>query len=515
MDNALNHHPAVPQESAVRLATTAWDVPTRDVYREDVHCREGQQRQGNPEFKFAGCCGSPATDPQSGGVSSMSEMPETRFTRAGDVDIAYQIVGSAARVELVFVPGWVSHLEVMWELPEFARFLDRLAAMGRLLLFDKRGTGLSDRVAGMPTLEQRADDIAAVMDAAGSGRAAIAAWGEGAAIAAMFAAAHPERVTALVLGSLPVKVTDGRRLVVPDPVAMRAMSAAVETGWGQASLVPVVAPSRADDARFLSWYRRWERLSLTPSAAAATLRWAMEFDLGPILPAIQARTLLLHRTGTALYDLESVRAAAKLIPHAQCAELPGADALPYIGDADALLDVIQEFLTGAQGMPDADRSLATVLFTDIVGSTQKADQLGDRRWGYLLDEHHARVRRLLNRFRGSEVDTAGDGFFVTFDGPTRAIRCACAIREAVREIGIEIRAGLHTGEVERRAAAVTGLAVHVGARVAALAQASEVLVTNTVQMLVLGSGISFADRGLHRLKGVPDEWQLFAVERAQ
>jgi pimeloyl-ACP methyl ester carboxylesterase len=442
----------------------------------------------------------------------VSGVPETRFTRVDDLDIAYQVVGPAADLDLVFVPGWVSHLEVMWELPEFARFLDRLAGMGRLILFDKRGTGLSDRVAGVPTLEQRADDIAAVMDAAGSARAAITAWGEGAAIAAMFAATHPERVTALVLGSLAGKVADDRRPLVPDPAVMQALSAAVESGWGQASLVPLLAPSRAEDTRFLSWYRRWERLSSTPSAAAATLRWAMEWDLRPVLPAIRARTLIVHRSGAALYDPESVRAAVKLVPDARCAELPGADALAYVGDSDALLDVIQEFLTGAQGTADFDRSLATVLFTDIVGSTQEAGRLGDRQWRYLLDEHHARIRRLLDRFRGTEVDTAGDGFFATFDGPARAIRCACAIREAVREIGIDIRAGLHTGEVERRGKAVTGLAVHVGARVAACAQANEVLDTGTVQMLVLGSGISFADRGRHSLKGVPGEWQLFAVE---
>jgi pimeloyl-ACP methyl ester carboxylesterase len=227
----------------------------------------------------------------------MAEMPETRFTRAGDVDVAYQVVGSGAQRDLVFVPGWVSHLEVMWELPEFARFLDRLAAMGRLILFDKRGTGLSDRVAGTPVLEQRADDIAAVMNAAGSASATIIAWGEGAAIAGMFAAVHPERVTALVLGSLPVKVTSDQRPLSPDPALMRALSAAVETGWGQASLVPLLAPSRAGDLRFLSWYRRWERLSSTPSGAAATVRWANEFDLGPVLPAIQARTLVVHRTG--------------------------------------------------------------------------------------------------------------------------------------------------------------------------------------------------------------------------
>jgi len=442
----------------------------------------------------------------------MAQPPETQFTRAGDVDIAYQVVGPASQLDLVFVPGWVSHLEVMWELPEFAHFLDRLAAIGRLIMFDKRGTGLSDRVAGTLTLEQRADDIAAVMDAAGSARAAIVAWGEGAAIAAMFAAAHPGRVSALILGTLPVKVTDGQRPLIPDPALLRELSVAVETGWGQASLVPLLAPSRAGDTRFLSWYRRWERLSSTPSAAAATLRWAMEFDLGPVLPAIQARTLIVHCTGDALFDAESVRAAAKMIPDAQCAELAGDDELPYVGDADALLDVIQEFLTGTHGTPDPDRSLATVLFTDIVGSTQKADNLGDRRWGYLLDEHHARVRRLLDRFCGSEVDTAGDGFFVTFDGPARAVRCACTIRDTVQDIGIEIRAGLHTGEVERKGPSVTGLAVHAGARVGALAQASEVLVTSTVQMLVLGSGISFADRGERTLKGVPGQWHLFAEE---
>jgi len=442
----------------------------------------------------------------------VAELPETRFTRAGDVDIAYQVAGLAGGLDLVFVPGWVSHLEVMWELPEFARFLDRLAGMGRLILFDKRGTGLSDRVAGVPTLEQRAEDIAAVMDAAGASRAAIAAWGEGAAIAGMFAAVHPERVSALVLGSLLAKATDGDQSVVADPAVIEEMSAAVERGWGQARLVPLLAPSRAEDTRFVSWYRRWERLSSTPSAAAATIRWAMQVDVGPILPSIQARTLIVHRAGNALFDRESVRAVAKRIPRATCAELPGDDDLPYIGDTDALLDVIQEFLTGGQAAPDLDRSLATVLFTDIVGSTQHAGRLGDRRWGDLLGEHHARIRRQLDRFAGREVDTAGDGFFATFDGPARAIRCACAIRDAVRDIGIEIRAGLHTGEVERKGPAVAGLAVHVGARVAALAQASEVLVTGTVRMLVLGSGISFTDRGVHTLKGVADEWQLFAVE---
>jgi class 3 adenylate cyclase len=437
---------------------------------------------------------------------------ETRFTRVDGLDIAYQVVGPPAELDVMFIPSWISHLEVMWELPEFAYFLDRLAAMGRLILFDKRGTGLSDRVPGTPTLEQRADDIAAVMDAAGSSKAAITAWAEGAAIAAMFAASHPDRVEALVLGMLPFRVTDGPRPLIPDHALIQAVSAAVENGWGQASLIPVLAPSKAEDTRFLAWYRRWERMSSTPSAAAATIRWALEANPGPILPAIQARTLIVHRTGNALFDRESAQATARLIPDARCVELPGADALAYAGDTDALLDVIQEFLTGVHPAPDLDRSLATVLFTDIVGSTQRAGQLGDRGWRYLLDEHHARIRRLLDRYRGNEVDTAGDGFFVTFDGPARAIRCACDIRDAVREIGVEIRAGLHTGEVERKGRSVMGLAVHVGARVGALAQAGEVLVTSTVRTLVLGSGISFADRGLHELKGVPDQWQLYAVE---
>ena len=446
------------------------------------------------------------------GEGIVSDHPETQFTRVDGLDIAYQVVGPPAERDVMFIPSWISHVEVMWELPEFAYFLGRLADMGRLILYDKRGTGLSDRVAGTPTLEQRADDIAAVMDAAGSAQAAITAWGEGAAIAAMFAASHPERVSALVLGLLPFKVTDGPGLLVPDQALIEAVTDAVENGWGQASLIPVLAPSRAQDARFLSWYRRWERMSSTPSAAAETIRWAMEYDPGPILPAIQARTLIVRRTGNALFDAETAQATARLIPDARFVELPGEDALAYVGDSDALLDVIHEFLTGAHPAPDVDRSLATVLFTDIVGSTQRAGQLGDRGWRYLLDEHHARIRSLLDRYRGTEVDTAGDGFFATFDGPARAIRCACAIRDAEREIGVEIRAGLHTGEVERKGRSVMGLAVHVGARVSALAQAGEVLVTSTVRTLVLGSGISFTDRGLHELKGVPDRWQLYAVE---
>lgn len=441
----------------------------------------------------------------------MPKTPETRFTRSGTVDIAYQVIGEPGQLDIVYIPAFVSNLEVMWELAEFAAFLERLASFGRLLTFDKRGTGLSDRISGMATLAERAADVGAVMDAAGSDRAAIAGWGDGAAVALMFAATHPERVSALVLGSLGVKVDAGSDApLVPDPAVVQALSDAVESGWGHATFAKVVAPSRADDERFMAWYRRWERLSATPNAAATLRRWMLEFDADPLLTAIHAPTLILNRSDC-LFDPQAVRAVAERIPGARYVELPGVDATPFVGDADAYLDEIQEFLTGTRGSPDPDRNLTTVLFTDIVGSTARAEQLGDRRWRYLLDEHHAHVRRLLEGFHGVEIDTAGDGFFATFDGPARAVHCACAIRDSVREIGLEIRAGLHTGEAERRGNSVTGLAVHVGARVAAHAQASEVLVTSTVKTLVLGSGICFADRGLHVLKGVPGRWRLFAV----
>jgi class 3 adenylate cyclase len=441
----------------------------------------------------------------------MADIPETLYVRSGDADIAYQVFGSGD--DLLAIHGLPGHLEVMWELPEYAAFLDRLGTFGRVIMFDKRGTGMSDRVPGVPAVEQHMEDIIAVMDAAGSSRAAFVAWADGAFMAAMLAAAHPERVCALVLGGLWMKATlSGRQPgLATDPGAVKALSDRFEAGWRQGLVAPVLAPSYADDEHFRSWWRRLERYSAAPSGAAALLRWAVSVDPAPILPSIQARTLVLERA-VAYHDQASIRLAAAQIPGARYVELPDMNALPYLGDADATLDEIGEFLTGTEHPADFDRSLATVLFTDIVGSTEKAGDLGDRRWRYLLDDHHARVRRALARFNGIEVDTAGDGFFATFDGPARAIRCACVIRDSLRDIGIQIRAGLHTGEVERRGRGATGLAVHVGARVAALAQASEVLVTSTVKILVLGSGIGFADRGLHRLKGVPDEWQLFAVE---
>jgi len=438
----------------------------------------------------------------------MARAAETKFARSGDVDIAYQVFGEGER-DIVMTMGWVTHLEVMWELPELAYFLERLGSMGRVIIFDKRGTGLSDRVPGMVTLEQRAEDVRAVMDAARSERAAFVGWADGGAIGAMFAATNPERISALAMSAMTF-VTTSTGLGV-DPATMQLMQDTVERGWGSGGELDFVAPLHAGDSRLRTWWRRWERQAATPNAAATLLRWGAEIDLRPVFRALQAPALFLERAGAVLIDPDSVRAAAELTPHGRYVEVPGDDILPFLGDPDPMLGEIAEFLTGARGDVDPDRTLSTVLFTDIVGSTTTADRVGDRQWRNILDSHHAAVRSSLSRFGGVEIDTAGDGFLATFAGPARAVRCACDIRDRVRDLGLEIRAGLHTGEVERREDSVAGLAVHVGARVAALAAASEVLVTSVVRALVLGSGLSFVDRGVHSLKGVPDTWQLFAV----
>jgi pimeloyl-ACP methyl ester carboxylesterase/class 3 adenylate cyclase len=434
---------------------------------------------------------------------------ETRFARSGDVDIAYQVVGQGPR-DLVMTMGWVTNLDVMWELPELASFLDSLAKLGRLVIFDKRGCGLSDRVPASITLEERAEDIEAVMDAVGSQKAVLIGWGDGAAIAAMFASTRPDRVSSLVLSALPVVSDAGS--VVADPQLMRAMWQAVEDGWGKGNFLPMVAPLHSSDARVQAWWRRWESMSATPNVAARLLEWGAEIDLRPVLPAVQAPTLFLERGEAALIDLEAVRQTSSLVRDARFVTVPGADLLPFFGEHDPIIGEIEEFLTGTRSIVDPDRALSTVLFTDIVGSTATAERTGDREWGYALESHHHEVRRSLGQFGGVEIDTAGDGFLATFDGPARAVRCACAIRDAVSGLGLQIRAGLHTGEVERRNRSIAGLAVHIGARVAALAEASEVLVTETVKTLVIGSGISFADRGFHTLKGVQDQWRVFSVE---
>jgi class 3 adenylate cyclase len=442
--------------------------------------------------------------------------PETRYAKSGDVHIAYQVVGEGA-LDLVFVPGLWSHVEFAWEEPSYARFLRRLASFSRLIMLDKRGTGLSDRVVGAATLEERMDDIRAVMDAVGSERAAILGWSEGGGMALLFAATHPDRTQALVLYGVSARATQAPDY--PHGLTREAWESwipLVEASWGGREFASIFlateAPSRASDERFLGWWERYLRLGASPAAATALLRMNAEIDLRPVLPTIHVPTLVLHRTGDLLTSVEGGRYVAERIPGARFIELPGVDHLLFVGDTEAPLGEIEEFLTGVRQEPDVDRVLATVLFTDVVDSTRIAAEIGDRRWRDLLEGHQALVRRELARFRGREVKTLGDGFLVIFDGPARAIRCACAVRDGVRPLGIEIRAGLHTGECDLTGDDVGGIAVHIGARVAASATPGEVLVSSTVKDLVAGSGLRFVDRGAHTLHGVPGEWRLFGVE---
>jgi len=440
----------------------------------------------------------------------MPSPPKTQYAKSGDLHIAYQVMGTGP-LDLVFVPGFVSHLEYQWEHPESARFLERLSSFSRLIRFDKRGTGLSDRVGGIPTLEQRMDDVRAVMDAVGSERAALFGISEGGPMSLLFAATYPERTSALVLyGSY------ARRAWAPDHPFGRTgeeMGRIIETmerEWGGPVGVEIWVPSMAGDERFRHWWANYLRLAGSPGTAVSVMRMNMEIDVRHVLPVIRVPTLVIHRTGDRLTRVEQGRYLAERIPGARLAELPGDDHVPFF-NSDQIIDEVEEFLTGTRHATEADRVLATVLFTDIVGSTERAAALGDRKWRELVEGYYLLARRELTRFRGREVDTAGDGFFASFDGPARAVRCAEAIAAGVRSLGIEIRAGLHTGECEVIGDKVGGIAVHIGARVASLARAGEVLVSSTVKDLVAGSGISFEDRGTQTLKGVPGEWRLFAV----
>jgi pimeloyl-ACP methyl ester carboxylesterase len=440
-------------------------------------------------------------------------IPETRYARSKDGSVAYQIVGDGPR-DLVFIPWWATNIEIMWEEPTIERFLRRLATFCRVLVFDKRGAGVSDPVplAALPTLEQWSDDVRSVMRAAGSTRAVLLGHSHGGQMAALFAATYPGETSALVL------VDSFARLFADDEEPGLALDRApftldeVEERWGTGVNLEVFAPSLAGDERFRRWYSRYERLSLSPGMLRAVIASDLERDVRGVLPAIRVPTLVLHRSGNRFIDVRQGRYLAEHIAGAKLVELPGEDHLFHAGDSEALVAEVEEFLTGERPAPDADRVLATVLFTDIVGSTEKAAALGDRAWRALLEQHHEIARREVERHRGRAVDFAGDGLFATFDGPARAIRCARAIGEAVGALGIEIRAGLHTGEIELAASAVRGIAVHIGARVAAEAGAGEVLVSSTVKDLVAGSGIRFVDRGARALKGVPDAWRLFAVE---
>jgi class 3 adenylate cyclase len=440
--------------------------------------------------------------------------PETRYTKSGDFNIAYQVVGEGP-LDLVYVSGWISNVELAWEEPTYARFLRRLASFSRLITFDKRGTGLSDPVPlnALPTLEERMDDLRAVLDAVGSERTALFGHSEGGNMSVLFAAAHPQRTVALVtFGIFAKRIWSPDYPWAPTPEARRQTILQLEREWGAGMDLGELAPSA--DGAFKRRLATYLRRSASPGAAVALLRMNTEIDTRAVLPTIGVPTLVLHRTGDLDANVEEGRWIASQIPGARFVELAGVDHLPWVGDQDAVLDEVQEFLTGVRASAEPDRVLATVLFTDIVGSTERASELGDRRWRELLEQHHAVVRRQLERHQGQEVDTAGDGFLATFDGPARAIRCARAIGGALRELGLDVRAGLHTGECALLGGKVAGVAVHTGARVAAQARPGEVLVSQTVKDLVAGSGIEFEDRGTHELKGVPGEWRLYAVSDA-
>ena len=439
--------------------------------------------------------------------------PKTHYARSGGVHIAYQVVGQGP-FDLVYVPGWVSHVELAWEEPTLARFLGRLASFSRLIVFDKRGTGLSDRVPDgeLPTLEQRMDDLRVVMEAVGSQRAALFGFSEGGNLCALFAAMHPERTIALVLAH-----TFAKRIWSPDypwaptPEQREKEYDVIEREWGNLMDLTRYVPSRTGDAAFTQRLATYLRRAASPGAAVALLRMNTEIDIRSILPTIRVPTLVIHRTGDRDVNVQEGRYIAERIAGARFVELPGDDHLPWIGDQDAFLDELQEFLTGVRPVPECERVLSTVMFTDIVGSTEVAARVGDRAWRELLGRHHALARTEIARFRGREINTSGDGFFATFDGPARAVRCAGAVRDAVEPLGIVIRAGVHTGEIELDGNNVGGIAVNICARVAAAAGVGEVLVSSTVKDLVAGAGLTFSDRGAHVLKGVPGEWRLFAA----
>ena len=437
--------------------------------------------------------------------------PQTHYAKSGDVHIAYQVIGKGP-IDLVFVPGFVSHVEASWQSPRRAKFLNRLASFSRLVLFDKRGTGLSDRSSQLFSLEQRMDDVRAVMDAAGSQRAAIFGISEGGPMSILFAATYPERTSALIMYGAYAK----RAWAKDFPFGWRdeewvAFFDNVENHWGTTKGVDlnIWAPSVAHDERVWEDVATYMRSAASPGAVRAVMQMNREIDVRHVLPSIRVPTLITHRIGDRNIRIQQARYMAERIPGARLVELPGDDHMAWFGDIDALLSEVEEFLTGVRPEPEADRVLATILFTDIVGATERAAEMGDQKWSHLLGRHHELIREELNRFRGREIDTAGDGFFATFDGPARAISCAKAIQNKVTKLGLTVRIGLHTGECEVMDDKVSGIAVHIGARVVDNAAPGEILVTSTVKDLVAGSGLSFADRGEYELKGVPDKWRLF------
>jgi class 3 adenylate cyclase len=436
---------------------------------------------------------------------------ETRYADSNGVSIAYQVHGDGP-LDLVFVPGFVSHLEVIWEEPVVARFFRRLASFSRLIMFDKREQGLSDRRGRPPTLEDSMEDLQAVLAAVGSERAAVFGISEGGPMSMLFAATYPDRVSSLVLYGTYARMARAPdfQLGIPE-VAFDRWREQVHREWGGPVGVDLWAPGLQGDTTFERWWSRLLRQGTSPSGAADLMDLYREMDVRPALPAIDVPSLVVHRAGDRLVAAEHGRYLAEHIPGASYVELPGEDHLWVVGDDDALLDEVEEFLVGSRRGSEPERALATILFTDIVRSTERAAKVGDRAWRQTLERHDAAVRHQLGLHRGREVKTMGDGFLATFDGPARAIRCARALQNEVARLGLEVRAGIHTGEVELIGDDVGGMAVNIGARIGALAGPGEVLVSSTVRELVVGSGLEFADRGAQTLKGAPGEWRLFAV----
>jgi class 3 adenylate cyclase len=438
--------------------------------------------------------------------------PETRYARSGDLHIAYQVFGDGP-MDILWVPTWIWQVEHMWEQPWAARMMRSLSSFARVIMFDRRGTGMSDPVVGAPTLEEQMDDVVAVMDAVGSGQAAVLAMLEAGSMASLFAATHPERTRALVLYASAPRFTSAPGYEWPltkqEREAFIEESFGSEWGSGQ-RVIDVAFPDQ--DATFREWAGRLERLAASPGTAIALARNLNEVDVRPVLPMIQAPTLVLHRPKDPQIDIRHSRYTAAHIPGARLIELPGEHTLPFGPGQEEWLAEVEEFLTGARHRPETERVLATVMFSDIVDSTRQAAEMGDRRWRDLLQSLEELVGRQLKSFRGRAVKTMGDGFLATFDGPARGIRCAAAIRDAAKDtFSLDTRTGLHTGEVEVIGRDVGGLAVHIAARVIGQASPGEVVVSNTVKDLVVGSGIAFEDRGEHELRGVPDRWRLWAV----
>jgi class 3 adenylate cyclase len=430
--------------------------------------------------------------------------PPTRYARSGDASIAYQVLGNGP-CDLVVITGPASHLELMWDEPRTAQTFRRMSEFARLILHDRRGTGLSDPVWEPPTLEQQVDDLRAVLAAVGAERVSMIG-GSDLGLSALFAATYPDQVSGLVLAGV---AADGRHTLVGR--ARQQLLGEIESNWGDGALVSLFAPSQMDNREFVEWWGRMQRSAVSPGMARKLMDMTAHTNLRAVLPTIRVPTLVLHTTGDRIVPVESGREVAELIPGARFLAREGEDAYGWI-DSRWMLDV-EEFLTGRRSAPRIDRVLATVLFTDIVGSTERLSQLGDDRWRSELDKHNRLVRSGLARWRGQEVKTVGDGFLATFDGPARAVSCAAEIVEGVESLGMRVRAGVHTGECELRDDDVAGIAVHIAARVMNAAGPGEVLASSTVKDLVIGSGLRFADRGAHTLKGVEDEWRLYALER--